>query len=144
MTSRWLAWIAFALSLSSGSVWCQTAPQSNWWSAPAREDGPPRTVWDHLALASLALDAALDGAPAARAEELVDRALSGLGLLADARQADYIRSMSGIVLLLIDRFDRAGAIFDEVIERTSALDGTRVGRAALQLCDVVQQVLAPF
>lgn len=77
--------------------------------------GPPQTSWDHLALASLALDAALDGAPTARTEHLADRALSGIGLLGDVRLADHVRSMAGLAYLLVDRFDRSAALFDELI-----------------------------
>lgn len=34
------------LMLAAGLAWSQAhAAQDNWWSAPAREDGPPRTVW---------------------------------------------------------------------------------------------------
>jgi hypothetical protein len=47
------ATFAFGLVLASGTVWSQTpapargarVPQANWWSAPGREDGPPRIVW---------------------------------------------------------------------------------------------------
>jgi len=40
------AMIAFGLVLAVGPAWSQArAPQTNWWSAPAREDGPSRTVW---------------------------------------------------------------------------------------------------
>jgi hypothetical protein len=38
------AMMAFGLVLAVGPAWSQ-APQANWWSAPGREDGPPRTVW---------------------------------------------------------------------------------------------------
>jgi mannose-6-phosphate isomerase-like protein (cupin superfamily) len=39
--------LAIALILAGASAaWPQArAPQANWWSAPAREDGPTRTVW---------------------------------------------------------------------------------------------------
>jgi mannose-6-phosphate isomerase-like protein (cupin superfamily) len=39
--------LAIALILAGASAaWPQArAPQANWWSAPAREDGPPRMVW---------------------------------------------------------------------------------------------------
>jgi mannose-6-phosphate isomerase-like protein (cupin superfamily) len=41
-----MVWIAIALLLMNSPGWCQTrAPQANWWSAPGREDGPPRSVW---------------------------------------------------------------------------------------------------
>ena len=101
--------------------------------------GPPQTSWDHLALASLALDAALDGAPTARTEHLADRALSGIALLGDVRLADHVRSMAGLAYLLVDRFDRSAALFDELIERTAALalaglhSGMLAQRASLHL-----------
>jgi hypothetical protein len=43
----WGKWIVAGLVLASSPVWSQTtrAPQANWWSAPAREDGPSRIVW---------------------------------------------------------------------------------------------------
>lgn len=40
--------IAIVLLMVGSPGWCQTsgrAPQANWWSAPGREDGPPRIVW---------------------------------------------------------------------------------------------------
>ena len=38
--------IVIALLLVAGPAISQPrAPQANWWSAPAREDGPPRIVW---------------------------------------------------------------------------------------------------
>jgi hypothetical protein len=40
--------IAVGLILAGNPAWSQTparAPQTNWWSAPGREDGPPRIVW---------------------------------------------------------------------------------------------------
>src|SRR5436190_740243 len=42
--------LAVGLLLAASPAWCQVsapakAPQANWWSAPAREDGPARLVW---------------------------------------------------------------------------------------------------
>jgi len=42
--------VAVGLLLAASPAWCQVsapakAPQANWWSAPAREDGPARLVW---------------------------------------------------------------------------------------------------
>ena len=40
--------IALGLIVAGNPAWPQTptrAPQTNWWSAPGREDGPPRIVW---------------------------------------------------------------------------------------------------
>jgi hypothetical protein len=46
--------IAVGLMLAGSPAWSQTpasapaganTPQTNWWSAPGREDGPPRIVW---------------------------------------------------------------------------------------------------
>src|SRR6185503_12453767 len=40
--------LALALMVLASPAWCQApakAPQANWWSAPAREDGPTRLVW---------------------------------------------------------------------------------------------------
>src|ERR1044071_7418119 len=48
MTSGKTGVMAFAFLALAAPAWCQTAakaPQANWWSAPAREDGPPRIVW---------------------------------------------------------------------------------------------------
>src|ERR1700759_4682121 len=48
MTSYKSIWIAIALVLAASPAWSQTpapSPQPNWWSAPAREDGPSRIVW---------------------------------------------------------------------------------------------------
>ena len=52
MTSRKTTLIAVGLMLAGSPAWCQTpapagakSPQANWWSAPAREDGPSRIVW---------------------------------------------------------------------------------------------------
>ena len=46
MASNKAAWMAMWLILTAGSAWSQTpGRQSNWWSAPAREDGPSRIVW---------------------------------------------------------------------------------------------------
>jgi len=39
--------LALALMVLASPAWCQApakAPQANWWSAPAREDGPTRLV----------------------------------------------------------------------------------------------------
>ena len=44
MAFRTALWIG--LMLAAGQAWSEAqAAQANWWSAPAREDGPPRTVW---------------------------------------------------------------------------------------------------
>jgi len=50
MTLRKSISIAAGLMLAGSPGWSQTpapasAPQANWWSAPGREDGPPRIVW---------------------------------------------------------------------------------------------------
>ena len=56
MTSGMTITIGLGLMLAAGTAWCQTpapvpaqahAPvaQTNWWSAPGREDGPSRIVW---------------------------------------------------------------------------------------------------
>jgi len=44
--------IAIGLILAGSSAWAQVSapahastPQTNWWSAPGRDDGPPRIVW---------------------------------------------------------------------------------------------------
>src|SRR3569623_1619298 len=38
--------LSIAVLLAAGAAAGQTrAAQTNWWSAPAREDGPPRMVW---------------------------------------------------------------------------------------------------
>ena len=102
-------------------------------------ESPPRTGWDHLALATLALDSALDGQPSRRTADLADRALAGVGLLRDVRLADHVRSMAGLAYLLVDRFERAAALFDELLEKTASLvlAGTHSGmlaqRASLHL-----------
>lgn len=44
MASRTIVGITLLLSATAASAQSR-APQSNWWSAPAREDGPPRIVW---------------------------------------------------------------------------------------------------
>ena len=49
MASRKIMLAVVGLILAGSPVWSQTtpprAPQTNWWSAPGREDGPPRIVW---------------------------------------------------------------------------------------------------
>ena len=52
MTSNKSLWIALGLMVAGSPAWPQTpapapahAPQTNWWSAPGREDGPSRIVW---------------------------------------------------------------------------------------------------
>jgi mannose-6-phosphate isomerase-like protein (cupin superfamily) len=54
MTFRKSVLIAVGLMVAGSPAWPQTpaparagarAPQTNWWSAPGREDGPPRIVW---------------------------------------------------------------------------------------------------
>jgi DNA-binding CsgD family transcriptional regulator len=89
----------------------------------------PRTAWDHLVLVTLALDAALSGHPAPHVEDLTARALAGLELLADSRIRGQVTSMAGLSYLLVDRFDRAGWLFDEQIQATSRLGlaGTHSG-----------------
>ena len=44
MAFRTALWIG--LMLAAGQAWSEAqAAQANWWSAPGREDGPPRIVW---------------------------------------------------------------------------------------------------
>ena len=50
MASKAAAWVAVGLMLVAGPAWPQEAAQApakqtNWWSAPGREDGPSRIVW---------------------------------------------------------------------------------------------------
>lgn len=50
MSLRTALQIAFGMALAGAPAWSQPAaparePQANWWSAPGREDGPPRIVW---------------------------------------------------------------------------------------------------
>ncbi len=54
MTLRMALRVTVGLLLAGSPAWAQTAapapaparaPQENWWSAPGREDGPPRIVW---------------------------------------------------------------------------------------------------
>jgi len=54
MTFKKTVLIAVGLMVAGSPAWPQTpapiparagAPQTNWWSAPGREDGPPRIVW---------------------------------------------------------------------------------------------------
>ena len=50
MTTGKTALIALGLALAAAPAWPQASTQAkptqpNWWSAPAREDGPPRIVW---------------------------------------------------------------------------------------------------
>ena len=48
MTAGKTVLMAVTLMLMAGPAWCQASakpPQANWWSAPAREDGPTRLVW---------------------------------------------------------------------------------------------------
>jgi DNA-binding CsgD family transcriptional regulator len=99
----------------------------------------PRTAWDHLVLATLALDATLRGQPAQQVQDLAARALAGLELLADSRIRGQVASMAGLSYLLVDRFDRAEWLFEELIQTTSrlVLAGTHSGmlanRASLHL-----------
>ena len=44
MTANRTIWIAVGLILAASPAWSQTS-QTNWWSAPGREDGPARIVW---------------------------------------------------------------------------------------------------
>jgi hypothetical protein len=50
MASKATAWVVVGLMLVASSAWPQEATQApakqtNWWSAPGREDGPSRIVW---------------------------------------------------------------------------------------------------
>jgi DNA-binding CsgD family transcriptional regulator len=100
---------------------------------------PPQSAWDHLVLVTLALDAALSGRPATQVLDFAARAIAGLELLADARMRSQVTSMAGLSYLLVDRFDRAGWLFEELIGTTSrlVLAGTHSGmlaqRASLHL-----------
>ncbi len=100
---------------------------------------PARTAWEHLSIATLALDAALSAQPAHRVEDLAARAVAGIQVLSDARLRGQVSSMAGLAYLLVDRFDHAASLFDELVETTSqlVLAGTHSGmlaqRASLHL-----------
>jgi DNA-binding CsgD family transcriptional regulator len=113
---------------------------ADWLADRLRDPGrAPQSAWDHLVLVTLALDAALSGHPAAQVEDLAARALAGLELLSDSRIRGQVTSMAGLSYLLVDRFDRAEWLFEELIQTTSrlVLAGTHSGmlanRASLHL-----------
>jgi DNA-binding CsgD family transcriptional regulator len=113
---------------------------ADWLAERLRDPGrPPRTAWDHLLLVTLALDATLSGRPAQQVQDLAARALAGLELLADRRIRAQVTSMAGLSYMLVDRFERAEWLFEELIQTTSrlVLAGTHSGmlanRASLHL-----------
>ncbi|MGI8711742.1 MAG: hypothetical protein ACR2NR_00850 [Solirubrobacteraceae bacterium] len=113
---------------------------SDWVSARLVEpDGLPQTDWEHLTLATMALDAALGGEPVTRVQELADRATAGFDLARDARLRGQTTLMAGLSYMLADRFQRAGPVFEASVEgtRQRVLAGTHSGalanRASLHL-----------
>ncbi|HEY1915607.1 MAG TPA: AAA family ATPase [Streptosporangiaceae bacterium] len=93
---------------------------------------PPQTPWEYLCVASLALDAALDGQPAHDVANLAARTMTGAAALADPMIRNQVLTLAGVAYLLIDRFAEATAVYDQLIDETAArgLIGAHVGMLA--------------
>ena len=68
---------------------------------------PPQTAWEQLTLASLALDAALDGQPVSQVVDLASRVV-GRWPGIDAKVQGQAATLAALAFLLIDRLEQAG------------------------------------